>query len=191
MARPSKVDRLPQEIRDAIADLRRSGRTIDEILGHLRTMGGPAAEVSRSGLGAHLKKWDALAERLKGSREAAEAIMARFENQGADDRMARLNVQMLHSAILGIWNGEDGEALQLDAKEAMQLSTALKNLVQASRTDQVRYAETLKLLEEERRRAEKVREAAEAAISAAENGDTGSDDPLAALRAIRAAYGVA
>ena len=164
MARPSRIDRLPLEIRDAIADLRRSGRTIDEILAHLHALGGEAAEVKRSGLGLHLKKWDALADRLKGSREAAEAIMARFENDGADDRMARLNVQMLHSAILGLWNGEDGEALALDPKEAMQLSTALKNLVQASRTDQIRWAETKKLLEEERAKTERLTAAVDIAM---------------------------
>ena len=39
MARPSKIDRLPQELRDAIGDLRRQGRTIDEILAHLRSLG--------------------------------------------------------------------------------------------------------------------------------------------------------
>jgi len=162
--RPSKIDRLPPEIRDAIGDLRRQGRTIDEILTHLKGFGGEAAAVSRSGLGVHLKKWDALADRLKGSREAAEAIMARFEAEGADDRMARLNVQMLHSAILGLWNGEDGEMPQLDAKEAMQLSTALKNLVQASRTDQIRYAETRKLLEEERAKTERLEAAVAIAV---------------------------
>ncbi len=161
MARPSKVDRLPPEIRDAIGELRREGRTIDEILTHLRVLGGPAAEVSRSGLGVHLKKWDALAQRLKGSREAAEAIMARFENQGADDRMARLNVQLLHSSIMAIQSGDDGEATMLDPKEAMQLSMAVKNLVSAARTDQTRYGETLKLLEEERKRAEQLKKAAE------------------------------
>lgn len=189
--RPSKIDRLPQEIRDAIGDLRRQGRTIDEILGHLRALGGDAAAVSRSGLGVHLKKWDALAERLKGSREAAEAIMARFENQGADDRMARLNVQMLHSSILGLFNGEDGENTVFDAKEAMQLSTALKNLVQASRTDQIRYAETVKLLEEEKARAEKVKKLTEEALTGAEGRTDRKDAALAALEAIRRAYGVA
>lgn len=191
MARPSKVDRLPPEIRDAIGDLRREGRTIDEILSHLRSMGVAPEEVSRTGLGKHLKKWDALAERLKGSREAAEAIMARFENQGADDRMARLNVQLLHSSIMGLQLGEDGEPVELSPKEAMMLTMAVKNLTSAARTDQNRYTETLKLLEEEKRRAEKVREAAEAAIAAAENGSSGPADPLAALRAIREAYGVA
>ena len=175
MARPSKVDRLPPEIRDAIGDLRRRGRTIDEILAHLKALGGEAAAVSRSGLGAHLKKWDALADRLRGSREAAEASRARVENDGADDRMARLNVQMLHSAILGLWNGEDGEALQLDAKEAMMLSTALKNLVSASRTDQIRWAETKRLLEEERAKTERLSKVADEALQAAAKSGMSSD----------------
>lgn len=166
MARPSKIDRLPLEIRDAIADLRRDGRTIDEILAHLQALGGPAAEIKRTGLGVHLKKWDAVAQRLNGSRQAAEAIMSRFENQGADDRMARLNVQLLHSSIMAIQAGEDGEGAALDPKEAMQLTIAVKNLVQAARTDQMRYAETLELLEAERRRVEQLRKVAEEEIGA-------------------------
>lgn len=190
--RPSKVDRLPLEIRDTIADLRREGRTIDEILAHLQALGGPAAEIKRTGLGVHLKKWDAVAQRLNGSRQAAEAIMSRFENQGADDRMARLNVQLLHSSIMAIQAGEDGEGAALDPKEAMQLSMAVKNLVQAARTDQNRYVETLELLEEERKRAEQVRKMAEEALADEEGrGNRKLDAALAALEAIRRAYGVA
>ena len=59
--------------RDAIGDLRRQGRTIDEILAHLRTLG--VADVSRTGLGEHIRKWDAMAKALNGSRAAAEAII--------------------------------------------------------------------------------------------------------------------
>jgi len=102
--------------------------------------------------------------------------------------MARLNVQMLHSAILGLWNGEDGEMPQLDAKEAMQLSTALKNLVQASRTDQIRYAETRKLLEEERARIERAKQAVDDAVAGA---GAGRGDALAVLKRIREdVYGI-
>ena len=150
MARPSKIDRLPQELRDAIGDLRRQGRTIDEILGHLRSLG--VDDVSRTGLGEHIKKWDALAKRLNDSRAAAEAIMSRMEDQGADDRMARFNIQMLHASLMELQRGEDGEPAQLDPKEAAQLAKALKDLSTAARSDQVRFVEAKKLLEQERQR---------------------------------------
>lgn len=157
MARPSKIDRLPPEIRDAIGELRRDGRTIDEILAHLRQLG--VEDISRSGLGEHLKKWGALADRLKGSREAAEAIMARFENQGADDRMARLNIQLLQSGIMALQVGEDGEPVGLEPKEAMFLTQAVKNLVSAAKVDQSRYIELKAMLEAERERAERLQKA--------------------------------
>lgn len=187
MARPSKIDRLPTEIRDAIGDLRRQGRTIDEILAHLRTLG--VDDVSRTGLGEHIKKWDAMAKALNGSRAAAEAIMARMEDQGADDRMARLNIQMLHASLMELQRGEDGEPAKLDPKEAAQLAKAVKDLVAASRSDQIRYADTKRLLEEERAKLAKVRKATEDAL--ASSGPGGPVDPMIALKAIREAYGVA
>lgn len=150
MARPSKIDRLPTEIRDAIGDLRRQGRTIDEILAHLRTLG--VGDVSRTGLGEHIKKWDAVAKRLNESRAAAESIMSRMENAGADDRMMRFNVQMLHASLMELQRGEDGEPAQLDPKEAAQIAKAIKDLSAAARSDQVRYMEARKLLEQERLR---------------------------------------
>lgn len=186
MARPSKIDRLPQELRDAIGDLRRNGRTIDEILAHLRSLG--VDDVSRTGLGEHIRKWDALAKRLNDSRAAAEAIMSRMEDQGADDRMARFNIQMLHASLMELQRGEDGEPAQLDPKEAAQLAKALKDLSTAARSDQVRYSEARRLLEEERARAEKVKRAAEDALDKAANGGRMAD-AMAALQAIREAYG--
>jgi hypothetical protein len=150
MARPSKIDRLPQELRDAIGDLRRQGRTIDEILAHLRSLG--VGDVSRTGLGEHIKKWDAVAKRLNESRAAAESIMSRMENAGADDRMMRFNVQMLHASLMELQRGEDGEPAQLDPKEAAQIAKAIKDLSAAARSDQVRYMEARKLLEQERLR---------------------------------------
>lgn len=168
MARPSKIDRLPQELRDAIGHLRRQGRTIDEILAHLRTLG--VEDVSRTGLGEHIKKWDALAKRLNESRAAAEAIMSRMEDQGADDRMARLNVQMLHASLMELQKGEDGEPAQLDPKEAGQIAKALKDLSSAARSDQVRYVEARKLLEQERQRVAALSKAVDDAADALSEG---------------------
>ncbi len=190
MARPSKIDRLPPEIRDAIGDLRRNGRTIDEILAHLRRLGVVENDVSRSGLGRHLQRWDAVAKRLTESRAAAEAIMARIEDQGADDRMARFNVQALHASIMELMGAEDGSPIQLDPKEAMQVSAALKNLATAAKTDQTRYAEMKELLEAERKRSEQVKQIANDALASGDVSISKQDRALAALHAIRQAYGV-
>ena len=171
MARPSKVDRLPPEIRDCIGELRRDGHTIDEILAHLRGLGVGPEQVNRSGLGVAIRKWDAVAARLNDSRAAAESIMSRLEAPGADDRVARLNIQMLHASFLELMRGEDGEAPQFSPQEAMFLSATLKNLVSAAKVDQSRVIELKKLLDEERAKTERLKETVE---TASKTGVTGN-----------------
>jgi hypothetical protein len=171
MARPSKVDRLPPEIRDAIGDLRRRGRTIDEILAHLRAMGVGEDEVSRTGLGKAVKKWDALAARLNDSRAAAEAIMSRLEAPDSDDRVARLNIQSLHASLMELMRGEDGEPPQLTPQEAMFVSATIKNLVSAAKVDQSRYFEIKKQLAAEQAKTERLKEAVRTAGKSGVTGD--------------------
>ena len=59
--RPSKIDRLPPEIRDQIAALRAAGKTIDEIMVELRVLAlPPGALPHRSGLGLYIQRLDRL-----------------------------------------------------------------------------------------------------------------------------------
>lgn len=171
MARPSKVDRLPQEIREAIGNLRRDGRTVDEILAHLRSLGVGKEEVSRTGLGRAVKKWDAFAARLNDSRAAADAIMSRIEAPDADDRVARLNIQSLHASLMELMRGEDGESPQFTPQEAMFVSATIKNLVSASKVDQSRYFEMKKLLEAELAKTERLKKVVETATKSGMSSD--------------------
>lgn len=171
MARPSKVDKLPPEIRDCIGELRRDGHTIDEILAHLRGLGIGPDQVNRSGLGKAVQRWDAVAARLHDSRTAAEAIMSRLESPGADDRVARLNIQMLHASLMELMRGEDGEPARFDPQESMFLSATLKNLVGAARVDQSRAIELKKLLDAEKAKVERVKEAVATAAKSGLTGD--------------------
>ena len=59
MARPSSIDQLPETVRAEIGRLRQNGRTIDEILAHLRKLDG-IAPISRSALGRHLQHMEKL-----------------------------------------------------------------------------------------------------------------------------------
>lgn len=181
MARPSKVDKLPAELRDMIGRLRDQGSTIDQILGKLRELD---ADVGRSGLAEHIKKFDAMRERLHRSRGAAEAIMARLEEPGTDDRVARLNIASLHAGIMDLMAGEDGEPVKIDPKDAKLLSEAMRNLATAAKSDQDRAINLKKHLAEEARRA--VEKIADDVKSAA-----GPVDPLEVLRRIREdVYGI-
>jgi hypothetical protein len=131
--RPSSIDRLPAEIREAIGRLREHGKTVDEILDHLRTL---EIEVSRSALGRHVKGMAAMGERLRRSRAMAEGL-ARQLGETPGDKMARLNIELLHSVVndlLAAADGEEGGALE--AKDAGVLAAAIERLTKAARQDQ-------------------------------------------------------
>lgn len=144
MARPSSIDRLPAEIRDAIGRLREEGHTIDEILEHLAKL---QVDVSRSALGRHVKGLEKVGERLRRSRAIAEAFVRRL-GEGGEDKAARLNIDLMQATILdllmkaaeaedsGEEDGEDGaKGGGVDAMGAMLVSKALDHLATAKRKD--------------------------------------------------------
>lgn len=163
MARPSKVDRLPTDLRELIGTLRRQGCTIAEIFAKLQEL---EADVGRSGLGEYIRKFDAVASRIHQSRAAAEAIMARLDDVGSDDRVARFNVAGLHASIMHLMAGEDGEPVQLEPKDAKALAETLRNLASASKLD----IERVEKIEQRasRKAKEQLLKAAEAAAASAE-----------------------
>lgn len=132
MARPSKIDRLPPEIREEIGKQRSNGRTIDEILAKLRELN--IVDVSRSSLGRHVQDLDKLAEQLQHSRATAEALVARF-GDAPENRAARLNIELLQSVIMRLHVTEDGTLPQFDAKEINFIADALHRLARASKDD--------------------------------------------------------
>ncbi|MBX9750892.1 MAG: DUF3486 family protein [Roseococcus sp.] len=132
-SRPSSIDRLPAEIREAIGRLREHGKSLDEILDHLRTL---EIDVSRSALGRHVKGMAAMGERLRRSRAMAEGL-ARQLGETPGDKMARLNIELLHSVVNDLLAaGDEEEAGALDAKGATMLATAIERLTKAARQDQ-------------------------------------------------------
>ncbi len=145
--RPSSIDRLPEEIRAEVGRLRVQGRTIDEILAHLRTMD---VEVSRSALGRHVKRMSTARERMKHSREMATALVSQFGDQ-PDNQLARLNLELMHGVvmqtIMATAEDEDGEAqpVTFSPEDARFLADALAKLATAEKTNADR---TLKLKQE-------------------------------------------
>lgn len=184
MARPSKIDRLPAEIRDKIGGLRRDGRTIDEILSVLRQLD---VDVSRTGLGDHIKRIDAIGARIRESRAAAEAIMARL-GENPDNRTARLNIELMHANVQQlVAGGDDGAPVTLDPQGAMLLARTLKDLAAAAKTDVDRE---LRLRKEFAAQAAKAIDKAEAEVTGAQ-ADGRAVDPAEVLRRIREdVYGI-
>lgn len=132
MARVSSIKRLPREVQALIGELRDGGRTIDEILDKLREL---SADVSRSALGRHVKNLDQVAERIRRSREVADALVRRLGDDGAENKTLRLNVELLHSAVMDLFSAEDGSAVTLDPESAMFVARALRDASAAIKTD--------------------------------------------------------
>lgn len=129
--RTSSVKRLPPEIRELIGQLRGDGRTIDEILAKLHEL---KQDVSRTALGRHINKLDKVSEHLSSSRKFAEALVSRL-GEGAEDKTARLNIELMNALIFKLLVTEEGQVVELDGKSAFFLAMTLKNLASASKAD--------------------------------------------------------
>jgi hypothetical protein len=148
MARPSKIDRLPLQIRDKVRTLREAGRTIDEIY---EKLGELDVDVSRSSVGRHIQNLDKILEMTRESRKAAEMICERI-GENPDNRVARANIEILHAQIMRLNTAtETGEAVRFDPQEVYFLSKALHSLTSASKVDLDRDTKLLERIREEAR----------------------------------------
>ena len=132
VSRPSTISRLPENIREKIVLLRDQGRTLDEIMAALDALD---VNISRSSLGRYVKKHEVVAENLRKSRALAEAVGRSF-GDAETSKVARTNIELLHSLMMKMMVGEDDDAVvSLDAKEAMFLATAIEKATKASKAD--------------------------------------------------------
>lgn len=143
MAKPSSVDRLPEEVRVEIGRLRQNGRTIDEILSHLRTLDG-IAPVSRSALGRHVAGMAKLGERIRRSRQVAEALVQQL-GDAPESQSARVGIELMQTVILDLFmKADEGDesaapggvaAVAGDPKGIHDLAKAMDHLSRASKTN--------------------------------------------------------
>tara|TARA_Y100001954_G_scaffold167695_1_gene178029 strand:+ start:9613 stop:10182 length:570 start_codon:yes stop_codon:yes gene_type:complete len=182
MPRQSTIKKLPPEIRDKIGALLDQGRTLDEIVEHLS---GLDVEVSRSALGRYKQSLDKVSERIRRSREIAEAMVRNY-GDAPESKTARLNIELLHGIMLDMMSqlpdgteAEDGDdenaqsvLLTLSPRGAMEMAKAMDHLARASKQD----ADLIAKLKEEARA-----EAAEAVDKVARKEGL-SDEGRAAIR---------
>ncbi len=136
----STIKRLPPEIREQIGTLLGEGRTLDEILAHLRELG--ASDVSRSALGRYKQRLDKVGEKIRRSREISEAIIAKL-GSGPESKALRLNAELMHGVITDLilkvseedTESEGADGITLDPMGAMLLGKALDHLARASKSD--------------------------------------------------------
>ena len=135
--RPSKIDRMPQEVRDWIGRLYAQGRTLDEIIAKLRELDVDALP-SRSGLHRHLQKAEEVAKELRRQSAVAEVIVREL-GEADSDRQVRLNIDLMHNVIFKLTTRRDeetGELATLTPAEAMMCAKAIDHLGKAAK-DQV------------------------------------------------------
>lgn len=140
MARPSKIDKLPPELREEIGRLRQRGKSIDEILRKLRELD-PEADVSRSGLHRHVQRIDRIGEELRRSRAVAEGIARALGDKPADE-LTRASIELLHQGVFELLSdaaaaedeeGEAARALVRNPKASALLAETIERLVKSSR----------------------------------------------------------
>lgn len=131
MGKKSSIDRLPVEVREKIGQLRRNGKTIDEIMSKLKELD---VDISRSTLGRHCKQIEEVASALKRSRVVAEAIATKLGDTN-DNKVSRLNTELMHSLIMNILVSPEGEEVVLTPEQAFFLSSSLQKLSAASKQD--------------------------------------------------------
>lgn len=130
MPRKSSITRLDPAIRAEVDKLvRDGGHTIDEIVSHLRTLGGDA---SRSAVGRYVKRAEEQFARYREAQEVAKTWIGKLEEDPQGD-VGRLLAEMLRTvafSTLGAMDDKDGSK----PMEIMLLAKAIKDLASADKT---------------------------------------------------------
>lgn len=127
MARPSKIDRLPDEIKELIGKLRRQGRHIMEIKAALKELD---IDIPKSNLARHTKELDEMAKELQESLEFSMALQKRVYDDptmaGATGRMNHQLGQAVMFKFMRALRAKSGA--EVDAKELNFVMSALDKL---------------------------------------------------------------
>lgn len=175
--RKSRVAHLPREVRKEIEKRWREGSfTLDALMEWLREAA-PEGGVSRSGLGRYVAQYNATFTKI---REAQEVAARCVEQLGENPRgeVGQLLCQMLSALAVNTLNQMGGADEPVDSKELFFLSSALKNLASADKTNMDRVLKLRTLL------AEKKEAAAAKAAGAAKAGGLSAEGAEAIRQAI-------
>lgn len=179
MGRTGKVRRLPPELRALLHEMLDAGRTLDEIVAHLRTLG---ADVSRSGVGRYRQQVEKVSARLRESREMALALMERANAQAETGRGGEALLEMLTTLASDyMLRRMDDPDAEMEVSELRDLARMVRERAQAARATQDYAA---KLRDEARREAEA---ALRAAVEKAA-GETPGAQAAAVFERIQAIY---
>jgi hypothetical protein len=145
--RPSKVEKLPDNIKQALDKLLRDGsRTQQEILDHINKLLPEDDQLSRSGLNRYSTRMESVGAKLRETREIANAWMARFGDEPTSDVM-QLVTEMMQGVLfkISLKAAEAADDELIDPEEMKDIALAIQRLsraaeMNAKREQQIRKA---------------------------------------------------
>ena len=131
MGRPSKIDRLPPEIRAQLLRLLDNGRSVDEVKEALDALD-LEEPISRSSVGRYMQRIAEVREDNRRADQAAEAL-TRDLGDSAEERLLRANLNQLSSALMAGFmaerEGPNGEPPKpVDPLSANRLAKTLESI---------------------------------------------------------------
>lgn len=149
--RPSKIDQLPDEVRDVLNKLLRDGRhTQQQILDHINQLLPNREQVSRSGLNRYATRMESVGAKLRETREIANVWMARFGDEPTSD-VLQLVVEMMQGALfkyaLKTSEAEDDDLF--DPEEMKDVTLSIQRLAKSAEMNAKREKEIRKAFAEQ------------------------------------------
>lgn len=126
----SKISQLPEEIQTLIQTLLRGGESIQTITNKLNELD---FDVSRSSVGRYTQNLTEVMSRYKEIAEFAKAMGSNIEDSSHSE-ISKMNGQLLQAGMFKILMSKDDQVV-LDAKEAMQIASALEKLSKSQKLD--------------------------------------------------------
>ncbi len=175
MAKRSTIELLDVSIKSEVDLLIRDGKTLDQIIDHLRNLGDE--DTSRSAVGRYAKRSREQMKRYQEAQQVAKVWIGRLEEDPTGD-VGRLLSEMLRVvAFEQIGTMSSDKDIVIDPKDIMFLSNAIKNLAGADKTSADRE---LKIRDQVAK--ETAKKAATEAVKVAKKGGA-SEETLEAIRA--------
>lgn len=136
MPQVSKIRRLPPEIRAEVDRLIREERTVEEIVTHLRSLGG---EASASSVYRYTRSARKQLEKFRQAQEVAKVWVARMGEEPNGD-VAQLNVELLRTIAFQVVSDMGDRLDEIDtgdrAMQTMLLGKAFEHISKAERHSQ-------------------------------------------------------
>ena len=125
MSRLTTIDRLGEQVKAEIAQLRAQGHTVEEIRQALETHG-----IAYSTLARHVaSNVDEVVAAIRESRGIAEAVIDQLGDSESAAKTRGLNLELTHRLLTRTLLSERRGELVLGPREIRDLSTALRSLV--------------------------------------------------------------